>query len=329
VLLGCGGVLVGLALSAVVATAHGPIAPQPVEWVPGQLLVRLEPGSTPSPRGRCRETSPGPDLAQRAIRRRDGAPAAPALRADSPAGARGIRQGASGPARRPRADGSARPWCCSRPAATRRSRDGRGLRSARRVEVAEPNYLARLVESVSTDPASAAQASRTLAEAALGAQRPRPRLAVGPRLHRRSGGVGHHSGLSGPGHRHRRHRGRLDHPDLAAKIWVNDDPVGTPPATHRTDGCRGCAVSTTTSTASSTRTALASAGRAGVGPDYADDDDENGYVDDFRGWDWIASARFPDNDPRTTTATAPTARALPPRRPTTGSASPAPAPCAR
>ena len=89
----------------------------------------------------------------------------------------------------------------------------------------------------------------------------------------------------------------LDHPDLASKIWVNADEL---PGDGNGDGCPGvCAADDDGDGLIDEDGEGRQPGDPGYDPSYAADDDENGYIDDFNGWDWISFGEgFEDNDPQ-------------------------------
>ena len=89
----------------------------------------------------------------------------------------------------------------------------------------------------------------------------------------------------------------LDHPDLASKIWVNADEL---PGDGNGDNCPGvCAVDDDGDGLVDEDGEGRQPGDPGYDPTFADDDDENGYIDDFSGWDWISNGEgFEDNDPQ-------------------------------
>ena len=89
----------------------------------------------------------------------------------------------------------------------------------------------------------------------------------------------------------------LDHPDLASKIWVNADEL---PGDGNGDGCPGvCAGDDDGDGLIDEDGEGRQPGDPGYDPTFAADDDENGYIDDFNGWDWISFGEgFEDNEPQ-------------------------------
>lgn len=77
----------------------------------------------------------------------------------------------------------------------------------------------------------------------------------------------------------------LDHPDLINQIWVN--PVEQP-GDANSDGKPGWAgFDDDADGLIDEDSAGRQPGEPGYSNDLVDDDDENGYIDDFKGWNWI------------------------------------------
>ena len=294
-----GGVLVGLALSAVVATAHGPIPPQPVEWVPGQLLVRLAPGLEPVAAGEMSgDLTPG----LTSLNERFGVETArPLLQHYGPIALRAL-EGSGKAASVPPGDLELMDrlgrWVLLQAGG---DADVEAMVAAYEaldeVEVAEPNYRARLVESVSSDPAPAAQVSRTSSklhwvpnDPDFGSQWGLDFIDAPSAWDITQGAPAQVIAIIDTGV-------DLDHPDLATKIWDNADEE---PGDGNGDTCPGlCLVDDDGDGLVDEDRNGIQMGDPGWDGTYADDDDENGYVDDFRGWDWIGLGQgFPDNDPQ-------------------------------
>ena len=89
----------------------------------------------------------------------------------------------------------------------------------------------------------------------------------------------------------------LDHPDLASKIWTNaDELLGD----GNGDNCPGvCGIDEDGDGLIDEDGEGRQPADPGYDPAFADDDDENGYIDDFNGWDWISNGEgYEDNDPQ-------------------------------
>jgi subtilisin family serine protease len=86
----------------------------------------------------------------------------------------------------------------------------------------------------------------------------------------------------------------LDHPDLASKIWINPfEATGD----ANSDGCPGrCGIDDDGDGLIDEDNAVLQQGQPGWNAAFIADDDENGYIDDFNGWNWIGTGEGQDNN---------------------------------
>ncbi|MGH8028819.1 MAG: S8 family serine peptidase [Arenimonas sp.] len=86
----------------------------------------------------------------------------------------------------------------------------------------------------------------------------------------------------------------LDHPDLASKIWINPFEAA---GDSNADGCPGrCGIDDDGDGLIDEDNAVLQQGQPGFNAAYIADDDENGYIDDFKGWNWIGTGQGQDNN---------------------------------
>ena len=276
-----------LLTTAMVVIAQGPIKPPELEWAPGQILIKLNPDVHPGPPDHA-NGPPSFSKAFNALNKKNDAAHAKSMF--------------------PHYNSTAVEALSKRPAQAQ----GRGPEMALKkglgrwmllevepgadievlvkeyaalpeVELAEPNYLFRLTDAVPDTTLRPSRASTPSTEAAVIPNDPDFGLQWGldyidaPEAWDITMGDPSQviaiidTGVD------------LDHPDLASKIWTNpNELVGD----ANNDGCPGlCGVD-------DDGDGLTDEGEIA-------DDDENGYVDDFNGWDWVSNGEgFEDNDPQ-------------------------------
>ena len=294
------GVGVSLLLLTSSALAHGPIPPQPVEWEPGRLLIQLAPAVDPLAAAASRGDLTS-DLA--ALNARFGVYAARAVLPQyAPVALEALDRSAPGrqlPAgERALMDRLGRWVLLEVDAKVDVQAMVEAYEALDEVERAEPDYLARVVEGVPSS-GSAAPLIGTAQGAAPDLTPNDPRLGEQWGL----------AAIDAPGAWEITQGSPtkviaiidtgvdLDHPDLAAKIWINSDEA---PGDSNGDTCPGiCSLDDDGDGLIDEDGAGTQKGEPGWDAAFAADDDENGYIDDFRGWDWIGAGEgFEDNDPQ-------------------------------
>lgn len=261
-----------LALLSLVASpvfGAGRIPPPEVEWMPGEALVKLRPAGSA---GLAPSAAPGESIA--------------ALSAATGMAAEVIITTA--PEATAKTGVSSATWVLLRgdrradvPALVEH------LRSIPGVETAEPNYIMRIVaaeaggasravlpQAAPNDPKYSEQWGLPYIEApaawAITQGSPSQVIAVID------------TGID------------LDHPDLASKLWTN--PVEAA-GDKNGDGCPGlCGVDDDVDGRVDEDGQGRQPGEVGYDPSYRGDDDENGYIDDLRGWNFVGASNNPQDD---------------------------------
>ncbi len=270
------------------ASAHGPVQPQPIEWLPGQLLVKARAGEA----GAWEAETIDALEAESAVTE--------ATTLFPHYGSRALEERARKGLVVSNAMADLGRWILVETDATADpAKLARRLAELPEIEVAEPDYLMRLVEG------TAAGGPPSMASAELPPRPPSRFLPNDPDFGLQwgltfidaptawditQGDPSQVIAIIDTGV-------DLDHPDLASKIWSN---AGELAGDANSDGCPGiCGVDDDGDGLIDEDRAGIQQGEPGWDAAYADDDDENGYVDDFVGWDWISLGEgFEDNDPQ-------------------------------